>query len=121
MKARKSLILVLLNAVVSAALIAAYGLWLAPQHPARLAVLDVGEIYRLKEAQVTTVLIKRDATDEERAAALKQASAFGTEVTRLIESLPAECRCLILARGALVGSSNELADLTPEVRRRLGL
>ena len=84
-------------------------------------MLDVGELYRLKEAQVTTMLVKREATDEERATALKRASAFGMEMTHLIESLPTECRCLILARGALVGPANQLPDLTPEVRRRLGL
>ena len=115
------MILSLVNAVVTTALIGAHMLWFAPPRPPRLAVLDVGEIYRLKEAQVTTVLVKREATDEERATALKRASVFGFEMTHLLESLPAECQCLILARGALVGPASELPDLTPEVRRRLGL
>jgi hypothetical protein len=115
------MILCLVNALVTTALIGAHTLWFAPPRPPRLAVLDVGEIYRLKEAQVTTVLVKREATDEERATALKRAGAFGFEMTHLLESLPAECRCLILARGALVGPASDLPDLTPEVRRRLGL
>ena len=36
------------------------------------------------------MLVKRDATNEDRAQALKHAAAFGLEVTRLIESLPEE-------------------------------
>ena len=59
--------------------------------------------------------------NEARATALKHASTFGMEVTHLLEALPGECRCLILARGAVVGQVNELPDLTPDVRRRLGL
>ena len=120
MKTRKALMLVLVNTLVTTVLIAAYGLWLDPHQP-RLAVLDVGELYRLKEAQVRAVLLKIDATEEERAMALKRASTFGPEVAQLIESLPAECRCVILGRGALVGSDTNLADLTPDARRRLGL
>ena len=109
------------NALLSAALLAGYALWLAPPRPLSLAVLDVGELYRLKERQVATVLVNRDASHEDRALALERASAFGVEMTALIESLPEECRCLILARGAVVGPSPLLPDLTPEVRRRLGL
>lgn len=121
MNARTAAILVLTNALLSAAFIGVYALWFAPAKVPALAVLDVGELYRLKETQVATVLVKRDSTDEDRALALKRAAAFGLEVTSLIQSLPDECRCLILARGAVVGPAPLLPDLTPEVRRRLGL
>mgnify|MGYP000904106626 CR=1 FL=1 len=121
MNVRIAAILILTNALLSAVLIGAYALWFAPVKMPPVAVLDVGELYRLKETQVATVLVKRDSTDEDRAVALKRAAAFGLEVTRLIQSLPDECRCLILARGAVVGPAPLLPDLTPEVRRRLGL
>ncbi|MEK7757196.1 MAG: hypothetical protein AAB385_08285 [Planctomycetota bacterium] len=114
-------VLILSNALLSAIFVVAYALWFAPPRALVLAVLDVGELYRLKETQVTAVLVKRDSTDEDRALALKRASAFGLEVTNLIQALPEECRCLILARGAVVGPAPLLPDLTPEVRRRLGL
>lgn len=121
MSIRTASILIGGNALLSAVLIGAYALWFAPQRAPALAVLDVGELYRLKETQVATVLVKRDSTDEDRALALKRAAAFGIEVTSLIQSLPDECRCLILARGAVVGPAPLLPDLTPEVRRRLAL
>jgi hypothetical protein len=118
---KAALSLVLVNALVSAAFLGAYALWFAPSRAPRFAILDVGELYRLKETQIATVLVKHDASYEDRATALKRASAFGAEVTNLIQSLPEECRCLIIARGAVVGPAPLVPDLTPEVRRRLGL
>jgi hypothetical protein len=113
--------LVGLNALVSAALIALVHLWLVPERVPALAVLDVAELYRLKELQVAAALVKRDASDEERDDALRRAAGFGTEVSTVLQALPSECRCIVLARGAVMGSEPLLRDLTPDVRRRLGL
>ena len=121
MRFRTAALLILASALLSALMIVAYALLFAPLGSPRLAVLDVGELYRLKETQVAKVLVKLDATHEDRALALQRASAFGLEMTNLIQSLPEECHCLILARGAVVGPAPLLPDLTPEVRRRLGL
>ena len=114
-------LLVAVNAALTAAAIAGYARWLAPPRAPTLAVLDVGELYRLKEKQVAAVLVKHDANDADRAAALARAAGFGIEVSSLIQSLPEECHCLILARGAVVGPGPLLPDLTPEASRRLGL
>lgn len=121
MSVKTPIMLMAANALLSVAIVIAYALWFAPPRAPTLAVLDVGELYRLKESQVAAVLVKHDASDDERAVALKWAAAFGLEVTSLIQSLPEECQCLILARGAVVGPTPRLPDLTPEVRRRLGL
>jgi len=118
---RTVILLITTNALLSAVVVFVYALWIAPPKAPQLAVLDIGELYRLKESQVSAVLMKRDATDEDRALALKRASAFGMEITTLLRSLPEECRCLILARGAIVGPTAHLPDLTPDVRRRLEL
>lgn len=120
MNSRSIIGLLLVNALASAAFIAAHAQWLAPR-PAKFALLDVGELYRLKETQVAALLVKREAGDDERLAALTRAAAFGEELNRLIEALPAQCGCLVLARGAVVGDARTLPDLTPELRRRLGL
>ena len=118
---RQAAILVAINLLTSAAIVAAGVFWLLPARLPAFAVLDVGELYRLKEAQVTAVLVKRDASDEDRATALRRAAAFGAEVTSLVDALPAECNCLVLARGAVMGAGARLPDLTPDARRRLGL
>jgi hypothetical protein len=119
MRTHASWSILLANALVTAALIGAYALWLAPQP--RFALLDVGELYRLKESRIAAVLVKPDSGEAQRLAALEEAAAFGDALNGLIEALPGECRCLILARGAVVGNPESLPDLTPEVRRRLGL
>lgn len=121
MNSRTVALLVGANALVSAALIALVPLWLAPERAPALAVLDVAELYRLKELQVAAVLVKRDASDDERTGALRGAAGFGAEVSTLLQKLPDECRCTVLARGAVVGSAPLLRDLTPDVRHRLGL
>lgn len=121
MTIRTASILIVANALASAVFIGAYALWFAPQRVPVLAVLDVAELYRLKETQVAAVLVKRDSTDDDRTLALTRASAFGREMASLLQSLPGECRCVILARAAIVGPAPLLPDLTPQVRRRLGL
>ena len=118
MNAKTVVAVLIANALLSTALLIGYALWMAPP---RFAVLDVGELYRLKESQVTAVLMKRDATEEERTTALKTAGSFGNEVTSLLQTLHDECRCLVLARGAVIGQPQALPDLTPDVRKRLGL
>ena len=115
------LIVLLVNVLLSATMIFVYGAWIAPPRTPRLAVLDVAELYRLKETQVAAQLVKSDTTDADRTAILKSVQGFGTEVTRLIQALPEECACLILARGAVMGKDTQLPDLTPDLRRRLGL
>ena len=121
MNGKAVLVMLLANAALSAALVLGYAQWIAPGQAPRLAVLDVGELYRLKEMQVTAVLTKRDAGEEERSGALKAAGTFGADVTNLLRALPEDCRCLVLARGAVIGNPQGLQDLTPDVRRRLGL
>jgi conjugal transfer pilin signal peptidase TrbI len=81
--------------------------------------LDVAELYRLKESQVAAMLVKRDTSDTERAMAIQRVAAFGGEVSKLIESLPEECGCLVLTRGAVLGSGAQLIDLTPDAGARL--
>jgi len=121
MNLRTAVLLLALNALVTLALLTVYAYWFAPARAPALAVLDVGELYRLKESEVTATLLKQNLSEEERAAALNRAAQFGKEVSMLIESLPEECRCLVLARGAVVGAAPLLPDFTVRVRERLGL
>ena len=95
MNLKTSALLIVANVLLSALIVLAYALWFAPPSAPHLAVLDVSELYRLKETQVAKILVKLDATHEDRALALQRASAFGLEITNLIQSLPEECRCLI--------------------------
>lgn len=113
--------LIAINAVVSLAIVAGGSLWVQHRQKPAFGTLDVSELYRLKEAQVAAVLVKRDSADTERLLAIQRAAAFGAELSKVIETLPQDCGCLVLARGAVLGTGTHLVDLTPDVRRRLGL
>ena len=121
MTRRDAAYLLALNALVGVTLLTAGAQWVFGPQKTAFAVLDVAELYRVKEAQVAAVLVNHNATETERATAITRAAAFGTELTALIAALPGECRCLVLARGAVIGATAPLPDLTPDVRRRLGL
>ena len=113
--------LIAINAVVTLAMVAGASLWMQHNQKLTFGTLDVAELYRLKESQVAAVLVKRDSGDAERILAIQRAATFGAEVSKVIETLPEECGCLVLMRGAVLGSGTHLVDLTPDVRRRLGL
>lgn len=110
---------VLVNLANAVLLIAAYHAWNGPHAQSAIAMLDVAEIYRLKETEFAALLMKPGATPEDRARAIELARSFGTELSALTERLPAECKCLVIAKAAVVGGS--VTDLTPEVKRRFGL
>ena len=120
MSARPLVGTILLGTAIATGTNAIYQALIARPAP-NIATLDIGELYRLKEAQIATLLVKREASDAERLAHLKQAADFATELTTVLKALPQECGCLVLARGALIGSIPPARDLTPDVRRRLGL
>jgi hypothetical protein len=113
---------VALNAALSLLLVLAAA-WLLPAGAPALATVDVAALYRAKERQVTAQLLRRDASDTERSAALREAAAFGEHLDRLVARLPTDCRCLVFTRGALIGSGAEtrVTDLTPRLQRELGL
>lgn len=110
-----------MNLLLSAGLVAAALLWIHQTRPPSIAVLDVAELYRLKEAQVTALLVEPRTTDTQRAQALRQVTEFGQEVASLMQTLPQTCRCLVLARGSVLARSTDLPDLTDEAKKRLGL
>jgi len=116
-----ALVMLLANALVTAALLAAYAHWIAPAQTPRLAVIDVGALYRLMEARATTRLTRPDSTPEERAAVLKDVGSFATELSRQLQELPQQCHCIVLVRGAVAAMPSDLLDLTPQLRQQLGL
>ena len=121
MTRRDAALLIAINTLVSLALIGSVSAWMQRVEKPAFGTLDVAELYRLKERQVAALLVKHDVNDAERAIAIQRAAAFGKELSKLIEALPANCACLVLNHGAVLGSGAQVVDLTADVRRRLGL
>ena len=121
MTRRDAALLIAINALLSLAMVGGVSAWLLRAQKPTFGTLDVAELYRLKETQVTTLLVRGDLSTEARARALGSVGTFGTTLAAILRSLPDECHCLVLSRGAVVGAVPDLPDLTPDVRRRLGL
>ena len=88
---------------------------------ARIGLIDVGEVARLKDDRVLGVLTQAAATDQEKKAALAFGTRFATVFPQALEQLSEECGCLVLARSAVAGSPPNAIDLTPSLRQKVGL
>jgi hypothetical protein len=88
---------------------------------ARVGLIDVGELVRLKDERVLDVLTRPAATDEEKKAALAFGTRFAAVFPRSLEELTQECDCLVLARSAVAGVPPNAVDLTAVLKQKVGL
>jgi hypothetical protein len=100
-----------------AAGLAAYDHWVI--RPAlRVGIVDVGEVYRQKEAEFTLILTKA-GTDEERQQAITMARAFSKRLPLALDDLPRECGCLVVLKSAVAGRTPRTIDLTAHLRSKV--
>lgn len=85
-----------------------------------IGVVDVGQVYRLKEAEFTQ-LVTQSTTDQERQQALAMAQHFARQFPLALEELSRDCACLVLVRSAVAGNPPHVLDLTMLLRRKVGL
>ena len=87
--------------------------------PAQLVgVVDVGEVYRQKEAEFTLILTKA-GSDGDRDKAMLMARAFAQRLPLALEELPRDCACLVMLKSAVAGPTPRTLDLTAHLRRKL--
>jgi hypothetical protein len=90
-------------------------------HPAQLiGVVDVGEVYRQKEAEFTQIVTKT-ASEDERQKALLMARQFAQRLPLALEELPRDCHCLVVVRTAVAGSPPNAVDLTALLKHKVEL
>ena len=116
--------LFMLNAVVSLFVatvgIAAYHHYV--RSPAdRIGVIDVTEVYRLKEKEFTDLVTRAGASEADKDKAMAQAESFARDLPQALEELPRECGCLVLLRNAIAANTPATIDLTPALKRKVGL
>lgn len=97
--------------------LAAYDRWIV--RPAlRVGVVDVGEVYRQKEAEFTLILT-RAASDDERQMAMAMARRFAQRLPTALDELPRECGCLVVLRSAVAGDAMRTVDLTAHLKTKV--
>ena len=102
--------------IVGAALVAYDRLVVRPGQ--LVGVVDVGEVYRQKEAEFTLILTKA-GSDGERDRAMVMARAFAQRLPVALEELPRDCGCLVVLKSALAGQTPRTLDLTAHLKRKL--
>lgn len=83
-----------------------------------IGLVDVGEIYRQKEAEFTQ-LLTRAGSDGERDKAFAMARSFSQRLPLALEELPRDCGCLVVLKSAVAGSTPRTLDLTAQLRRKV--
>lgn len=87
--------------------------------PLPIATVDLQSVVEAKELQFTEIVTRAGATDVDRERAYQLVSRLGDELEVAVGELRNECRCLVLVRAAVVGSSQN--DLTAALRKKLGV
>lgn len=87
--------------------------------PPRFATADLQEVFDLAQLQMTDLVTRKDASDREREQAYALASQFGPKVEAALEAIQADCRCLVLVRGAV--ARGRLPDYTDALKHAIGV
>jgi hypothetical protein len=87
----------------------------------RFGVVDVGEVYRLKEKQILEVVTKPSVTDADKQRAVTMTVEFSKALPAALEQLPAECKCFVLVRSAVAAETPNTVNLTPLLRQKIGV
>lgn len=87
--------------------------------PARtIGVVDLAEVYRAKEDEFTRRLTAAHSEDE-RQTTLQMARIFSQRLPLALESLPAECSCLVVLKASVAGPTPYTVDLTARLRQKV--
>ncbi len=120
MNARAFSLQLLVTLVAVAALLGLYHRFvMAPAM--RIGVVDVSEVYRLKEKQILEVVTKPAVTDADKQKAVTMALEFTKALPAALEQLPRECNCFVLVRSAVAAETPNMIDLTPALRSKIGV
>jgi len=84
----------------------------------QIGVVDLSDVYRSKEAEFAK-LVTASGNDDDRRAAHESAAQFARRLPTALEELPAECKCLVMLRSAVVGRTPNVIDLTAALKLKL--
>ncbi|WP_418319595.1 hypothetical protein [Piscinibacter sakaiensis] len=106
-----------LSLAISAASVSIYHHWFV-RPSLRLGLVDVAEVYRLKEAEFTAI-VTQSTSEGERERAMGLALVFAQRLPLALDELPGECGCLVMLKSAVAAPSPRAIDLTAHLKAKL--
>lgn len=107
---------ILLPALVSTILIAAYHLWLNKK--TSIAVVDVSEVMAIQQSQFVKLLSSGTVTDKQREESFTMVAGFGDRLKAAIDSVQQDCHCTLIVKNAVIG---EVSDYTESLKAKMGM
>ena len=104
-------------AVVGAA--TAVGVAMAGIGQQKIATVDLTGLVEIEQMRMTAVVMKPDVTEDEKMRAFTRMKGLGELLDKSIADAAAKCKCVVLARNAVI--SNASIDLTPQVKVAMGI
>lgn len=104
--------------LITSLALAGYHFWLAKPEVG-FAVVDIGGVVKIKEAEFTRLLSRPNVSDDDRRAAYQLVSRIGPDIEKAVEALQKECGCTIVVKSAVIAGPAE--DLTPRLKVLLGM
>ena len=86
----------------------------------RIGVVDIAEVYRLKEREFADLVTKTGA-EADRQKAFAMAEQFAKALPLALEELPQECNCLVLVKTAVPARTPHTIDMTALLKHKLGI
>ena len=84
-----------------------------------IGTVDVTEIYNNARTKLADRYMKTGLSDQEKLAIKNDYDTFGKKLETTINQIMAECRCVLVAREAVL--TTNAVDYTPEAIQRMGL
>jgi hypothetical protein len=88
---------------------------------ATFGVVNLGQVYREKEQEFTNTITAQGVTDADRDKAIKSAQDFAARLPKAMQSLSDDCGCVVLMGNAVGAIPAGVIDLTPALRKKVGL
>lgn len=115
---RKELwITALLSTFITLLAIAPVGYIAYRNRPPQVATVDLQKLVEEQQQTIINALSKGAPTDAQRTDAASQTETFAKKLSKTVDDLGAECKCVIVNKAALLGGA--LVDYTDLVRERL--
>lgn len=115
---KDTLINITIMTAISMVVLFGYHAWQTFSSP-RFAIVDISSIVRAKEEGNAALLQKPGLPDTEKRKIIDGMGAFALRLDEAVRQASSDCRCVILSHAAVL--SGDVEDLTPDVRRRLGM